>query len=85
MPSVNSSISSRARFSFGAWRVLRCPSSQTIRAGSRSIAFSSTAKSPRPRSRNVLSWPCMNSPDLTFWALVAQWPCQKKISFSVSW
>jgi len=36
------------RFSLGAWRVLRWPSSQMTSAGSRSIALVSTAKSPEP-------------------------------------
>ena len=85
MPSVNSSISSRARFSFGALTVFCWPSSQMISAGSRSIAFTRTAKSPRPYWRMVCSWPSIRAADLTFCTLVAQCPCQKKSSFSVNW
>ena len=85
MPRVNSSMSSRARFSLGARRVLRCPSSHRISAGSRSIALVKHPKSPRPAVRKVVSWPCISGADFTFCTLVAQCPCQKKTNFSVSW
>ena len=81
---MKSSISSRARFSFGALSVLPALSSHSIIAGSRTIACASAAKSPPPSVRMV--WFCWTmKPGLfTFWTEVAKWPWKKKVRFSTS-
>jgi hypothetical protein len=83
-PSVKSSMSSRAKFSFGADAWFWPASSHTSMAGSLATACMSVSNEPAPLVRNSAFWRSMRSGQITFSTLVAKCPCQNHGSFSCS-
>ena len=84
MPRVNSSITSRARFSLGFPLWLSCASSQTSNAGSRTEARRSSPNGARAWRRNVSFCRRIRPRSLTFSTLVAKWLCHMSTSRSPS-
>jgi len=80
---LNSSMNSRARFSFAAPTTLSLPSSQTSIAGSTIIAWASFSNVANASDRSVSFCASMSGADFTFCTLVAKWPCQNQVIRSV--